>query len=184
MKISPGTRGRIPGGRLREPPDTLLAADAILAIDDRRSRSARSRGTRPSSCSGRLADRGSRRRGGRAAASAGSVLAHCRHRPARSASSTTCAHPAARSSARSLFPDHHPLFARATSSGSFERRAPQARPAWPRPRRTSCVCCRSGRFRCRSLRVPLTMEPDPLPEFRSWLRGALRRRAGSLTPSD
>ena len=89
---------------------------------------------------------------------------------------------AGRRAARWRFRDHHRVLARATSRGSSARReAGGAAPSLT----TEKDCVRLLPLRPFPLPVacvPLTMEPDPLPEFRRWLAGSLRRPATWLRP--
>ena len=166
----------LPGGRLREPPDTLLAADAILAADERvfslgpRPRHAPFEIFRMRRTMGRLIGP-ARARG---PAKDGRLCRRWRWpaSPGRRSSSPGCARPGTTSSGRSGFRDHHRY-----SRGDLDRVVRDARAAGAvRVLTTEKDYVRLLPFRPFPMPVawvPLTMEPDPLPEFRRWLAGAL-----------
>jgi tetraacyldisaccharide 4'-kinase len=170
----------LPRGRLREPADVLLAADAVLALDDE----VLARGPAPrntpyetfrmrrrigDAVDGTAATRGT---GGESAGLAGErVLAVAGIAgPQRFFDDVRAAGAAV---VRTLaFPDHFRfarrdvdrLFAEARAAGAArvvttEKDYVRLLPFRPFPARLSWV--------------PLTMEPDPLPAFRSWLAGGL-----------
>jgi tetraacyldisaccharide 4'-kinase len=158
----------LPGGRLREPADTLLAADAILATDDR----AISLGPAPRHAPfeifkmKRTVDASA---GG--AASHGKLLAIAGiARPQRFFDDLRAA--GCELIRGIAYRDHHPY-----SSRDLESIVRQARTAGA----AGVVTTEKDFVRLLPFRpfplpvfwVPLTMEPDPLPEFRGWLRGAL-----------
>ena len=117
----------LPGGRLREPPDTLLAADAILAADERVFALGRGRGThrsRFSACGARWAAQPAADVDG--AAGGGPVARARRHRAAGGLLRRTCARPATNSSDARRFAITTATRA-ATSSGSSATRVPPGR---------------------------------------------------------
>jgi tetraacyldisaccharide 4'-kinase len=176
----------LPGGRLREPPDTLLAADAVLAADERvfslgpRPRHApfeifrmrRTMGHAQHAQPGSLAD------GGRPAVSSLAMAGIAR--PQQFFEGLRAAgHNLVRTSE---FRDHHRysrrdldrVFRDANAAGAVrvlttEKDYVRLLPFRPFPMPVGWV--------------PLTMEPDPLPEFRRWLAGALAG-ARDLWPGD
>jgi tetraacyldisaccharide 4'-kinase len=200
----------LPGGRLREPPDTLLAADVILAADDRvlelgpRPRHApfevfRLRRTMgpvkmgPVKNAGTVGsvqgeadvqhDRGVER---------GGIDEPAGERAVRSFAVAGIARPQAffaglRAAGHDLagtraFRDHHRY-----SRADLDRACHDARTAGAaRILTTEKDFVRLLPFRPFAMPVgwvPLTMEPDPLPEFRRWLAGALAG-ARDLWPED
>ena len=164
-----GDARTIPGGRLREPADTLLAADAILATDDQ----VLALGPKPRHSPFELFRM--RRTVDPAAGGlhqlSGSVLAIAGiARPQRffdDLRALGC--PLVRTIA---FPDHHRYSRRDLERIFREARAAGA--AGVATTEKDFVRLLPFRpFPMPVFRVPLTMEPDPLPEFRSWLRGAI-----------
>jgi len=164
--LAPGAT-TLPGGRLREPPDTLLAADAVLAADE----SVLSFGPTPRNAPFEIfrtrRTLGAVRDGevdGPSVAVAGIArpeqffddLRAAGHRLAQTFS----------------FRDHHRYSAR-----DVERLVHAAKKAGA----ASILTTEKDFVRLLPFRpfglpvhaVPLTMEPDPLPEFSSWLSGAL-----------
>ena len=161
----------LPSGRLREPPDALLAADAILATDE----AVLARGPSPRHSPFEVfkmrrlmgAPRSARRQR-RQAARVFAVAGIARPRDffdGLRASGCDAGRDAGVSRSLPLFP-------------------PRPRPGVPGGqgrRRRSRPDDREGLVRLLPFRpfplavgwVPLTMEPDPLPEFRRWLAGAL-----------
>ena len=166
----------LPGGRLREPPDTLLAADAVLAADDR----VFSLGPRPRHAPFEIF-RMRRTMGHVQPVQPGSPIAE--DEPAvPSLAMAGIAQPqeffdGLRAAGHDLvrtsgFRDHHRY-----SRRDLERVFRDARAAGAaRVLTTEKDYVRLLPFRPFPMPVgwvPLTMEPDPLPEFRRWLAGAL-----------
>ena len=160
------------GGRLREPPDALLAADAVLATDD----AVLARGPAPRHSPFEVfkmrrlmgAPRSVRRSGRQAAR----VLADRRHRASRRFLRRTCARRVA------IWPGRGPFaITTAIRRRDLDRMFQEARAAGAdRVLTTEKDFVRLLPFRPFPLAVgwvPLTMEPDSLPEFRRWLAGAL-----------
>ena len=164
----------LPGGRLREPPDTLLAADAVLAADER----VFALGPRPRHAPFEVF---------RMRRTMGAVQFGCRRR--RRAAAVRCRSAMAgiarpqeffeglRAAGQHIvrtrgFRDHHRY-----SRGDLDRVVRDARAAGAvRVLTTEKDYVRLLPFRPFPMPVgwvPLTMEPDPLPEFRRWLAGAL-----------
>jgi tetraacyldisaccharide 4'-kinase len=153
----------LPSGRLREPLDTLIAADAIVGVDD--DVTVESVGTDVPFFRVRRALRLPVTSGGSAFAVAGIAS------PARffdDLRALGCV-----LSGTMSFRDHHPysradlnrIVAAARSAGAetiltTEKDYVRLLPWRPFAMRIDCA--------------PLTMEPDPLPEFRQWLTGSLR----------
>jgi tetraacyldisaccharide 4'-kinase len=172
----------LPGGRLREPPDTLLAADAVLAADERvfllgpRPRHAPFEIFRMRRTMGAVeqAPTGSRPLGSATDASEGPTVTSMAMagiaRPQEFFDGLRAAgHDLVRTSG---FRDHH-RYSRRDLDGVF--RAARAAGA-ARVLTTEKDYVRLLPFRPFAMPVgfvPLTMEPDPLPEFRRWLAGAL-----------
>ncbi len=156
-----GAATTLPGGRLREMPDSLIAADAVLAEDDRVleavSRDAAYETFRLRRVVGAID-------GGPVMAVAGIA------RPERFFDDLGAA--GHQLVARAAFRDHHRY-----SRADLDRLVRTARAAGA----ARIVTTEKDFVRLLPLRpfalpivwVPLTMEPDPLPEFRSWLAGAL-----------
>jgi tetraacyldisaccharide 4'-kinase len=180
-----GKARTLPGGRLREPTDALIAADAILAVDSQ----VDALGPEPrNSWFERFAVR---------KALGDPVGAAGEEKPDSPAKALAFAgiadpqrffadlHAAGHQLARTLaFRDHH-RYSRADLTRIFhEARAAGA----ARILTTEKDYVRLLRFRPFALPVawvPLTMEPDPLPEFRSWLaRGLDDARDRSVTRID
>jgi len=162
----------LPGGRLREPPDTLLAADAVLAADEK----VFSLGPRPRHAPFEIF-RMRRTMGplqpvepsapvpaGPSLAMAGIARPQEFFEGLRAAGHDLVA--------TSVFRDHHRY-----SRGDLDRIVRDARVAGAaRVLTTEKDYVRLLPFRPFPMPVrwvPLTMEPDPLPEFRRWLAGAL-----------
>jgi len=160
----------LPGGRLREPPDTLLAADAILALDDRvltlgpkprhapfeMFRLRRSIGV-PVGTNGSL-------EGEKSIAVAGIAGPQQFFDDLRAAG-----HQLADTIA---FPDHHRYTRRDVDRlFSSARRAGAARILTTEKDYMRLLPFRP--FAVPVAWIPLTVEPDPLPEFRAWLSDAL-----------
>jgi tetraacyldisaccharide 4'-kinase len=155
----------LPSGRLREPLDTIVAADAVIAADDdvmieRAAIEAPFFRTRRT-----LIDGGARLNGARVVAFAGIAS------PARffdDLKTLGCTVAATRA-----FRDHHQY-----SRGDLDRLVAQATAS----RAEMLVTTEKDLVRLlpyRPFRLPLhavalTMEPVPLPEFRQWLAGSLR----------
>ncbi len=153
----------LPGGRLREPADTLLAADALLAADE----AVFANGPKPRHAPFEMF---------RLRKVLGQVA------PGRSLALAGIARPEVffadlRASGQELvktmsFPDHHRY-----SAKDFSRICAAARAAGAeRILTTEKDHVRLLPYRPFPLPVewvPLTIEPDPLPEFRSWLAGEL-----------
>ena len=163
----------LPGGRLREPPDTLLAADAILAADER----VLELGPRPRHAPFEVF-RVRRTMGAvqpAAAVDGGPVAVP-------SVAMAGIARPeeffeGLRAAGQHIvltrgFRDHHRY-----TRGDLDRVVRDARAAGAvRVLTTEKDYVRLLPFRPFPMPlawVPLTMEPDPLPEFRRWLAGAL-----------
>jgi tetraacyldisaccharide 4'-kinase len=151
----------LPGGRLRETADTLAAADAVIAADDaayeRRPRDAHYATFRMRRVIGEVPQ-------GPLMAVAGIA------RPARFFDDLRAAgHTVV---ATAAYPDHHRY-----SRRDLERLVRAARAAGAaRIVTTEKDFVRLLPFRPFAVPIcwlPLTMEPDPLPDFRSWLAGAL-----------
>jgi len=166
----------LPGGRLREPPDTLLAADAVLAADER----ALSLGPQPRHAPFEVF-RMRRTMGLVQAAHAGP--SHEEREPTvRSYAIAGIAAPREffdglgtaghEIVGTKVFPDHH-RYARGDLEGVFgaARAAGAARVLTTEKDYVRLLPYRP--FPMPVGWVPLTMEPDPLPEFRRWLAGAL-----------
>jgi tetraacyldisaccharide 4'-kinase len=166
----------LPGGRLREPPDTLLAADAVLAADER----VLSLGPRPRHAPFEVF-RMRRMMGAVQPAHAGSPHGD----PEPSVRSYAIAGIAApleffdglRTAAHEIvgtkaFADHY-RYSRGDLDGVFgaARTAGAARVLTTEKDYVRLLPFRP--FPMPVGWVPLTMEPDPLPEFRRWLAGAL-----------
>ena len=153
----------LPGGRLREPPDTLVAADAVLALDDRAVAlipkpldvfRLRKTSGQPAGLDG----------DGRSVAVAGI---------ARPQSFFDDLRAAGHDLAETLtFADHHRYSARDVER-LFDavRRTGAARLLTTEKDYVRLLPFRP--FAAPVAWVPLTMEPDPLPEFRTWLSAAL-----------
>jgi tetraacyldisaccharide 4'-kinase len=169
--LEPSAR-TLPGGRLREPPDTLLAADAVLAADERVLslrpqprhtpfeifRTRRSMGAIMDLPAAVMAD------GARAFAVAGIATPQAFFDGLRAAGHAVAATHA--------FADHYRYSGRDVDRLAGEARAADA----------ACILTTEKDYvRLLPFRpfplpigwVGLTMEPDPLPEFRRWLTGAL-----------
>jgi tetraacyldisaccharide 4'-kinase len=169
--LEPSAR-TLPGGRLREPPDTLLAADAVLAADER----VLSLGPQPGNAPFELF---------RTRRTMGAIM----NLPAAIAADRApvfavagIATPQAffdglRAAGHALagaraFADHHRY-----SRRDVDRLAAEARAAGA----AFVLTTEKDYVRLLPFRpfpmpvgwVALTMEPDPLPEFRRWLTGAL-----------
>jgi len=163
----------LPGGRLREPPDTLLAADAVLAADER----VLSLGPQPRNAPFEIFR--TRRTMGEvrdlppAAAKGEGVRGFAIAGIARPQAFFDGLRAGGHQIAGTLtFRDHHSY-----SRRDVERIAGQARATG-----ATCVLTTEKDYvRLLPFRpfplpigwVALTMEPDPLPEFRQWLAGAL-----------
>jgi len=173
-----GNARTLPSGRLREPPDTLLAADAVLAADEQ----VFALGPKPrhapfevfrirKTLGDPVAALGCTVQPAFAEASAGKSIALAGiARPQRFFEDLrTAGHDVVRTLA---FRDHHRY-----SRRDLERLFREARAAGAaRVLTTEKDYVRLLPFRPFPIPVswvPLTMEPDPLPEFRSWLTGAL-----------
>lgn len=152
----------LPGGRLREPADALLAADAVLALDD----DVFALGPKPRHAPFQMF-RLRRTAGGTAGGPPRRVFAVAGiARPERFFADVRAAgHDVAGERA---FADHHRFSAR-----DVERLVRDARAAGAE----AVITTEKDYVRLLPFRpfalpvvtVPLTMEPDPLPEFRSWL---------------
>ena len=168
--LTPGAR-TLPGGRLREPPDTLLAADAMLAIDDQAlelgpvPRHAPFEIFRLKKMLGDPVDDAEAPAGGTSYALAGVAQPERFFQDLRAAG-----HDLVKTAG---YADHHRYTGR-----DLERVFRDARAAGAvRVLTTEKDFVRLLPFRpfpMPVLWVPLTMEPEPLPEFRSWFAGALR----------
>jgi tetraacyldisaccharide 4'-kinase len=169
----------LPGGRLREPPDTLLAADAILAADER----VFSLGPSPRHAPFEVFRM--RRTMGPASAPRNVQSEELTGADGPAVPSLAIAGIARpqdffdglRAAGHNLvqtrgFRDHHRY-----SRGDLDRVVREARAAGAvRVLTTEKDYVRLLPFRPFPMPVawvPLTMEPDPLPEFRRWLAGAL-----------
>jgi tetraacyldisaccharide 4'-kinase len=163
----------LPGGRLREPPDTLLAADAILAADER----VFALGPRPRHAPFEMfrmrrtmgAVQPSAPEGGEEPAVASLAMAGI----ARPQEFFEGLRAAGQNIVRTRsFRDHHRYSRRDLDRVFREARAAGA---------VRVLTTEKDYVRLLPLRpfpmpvvwVPLTMEPDSLPEFRRWLAGAL-----------
>jgi tetraacyldisaccharide 4'-kinase len=170
--LEPNAR-TLPGGRLREPPDTLLAADAVLATDER----VLAMGPQPRNAPFEIFR--TRRTMGEVRDLPDSVFKEGRSRVFAVAG---IAAPQAffdglRAAGHEVagtltFRDHH-----AYSRRDLDRIVSEAKDAG-----AGCVLTTEKDYvrllPFRPFRTPigwvtLTMEPDPLPEFRRWLSGAL-----------
>ena len=148
------SRVTLPSGRLREPLDTLVAADAIAGGGRRASSVPGPRGaTVPVSDARWRAGRRSRtgveqlRAGAPALAVAGIARS-------RRGSSTTCARAGMALAGTLVFRDHHRVLARGRRRGSVAAARSGGRAARPDHREgLTSGCCRSGRFRCRRVRA-------------------------------
>ena len=152
----------LPAGRLREPLDTLIAADAIVAADDDVVidvagmdvpifRTRRAIGRRPASPAGRALSSTVRRRG----RVAGIASPQPFLRRSRGAAGYSVADTMAFQRSPSVF--HAP-----TSAAFVAARAAAGAAAVLTTEKDYVRLLPTGRFRCRSGCVPLTMEPDPL----------------------
>jgi tetraacyldisaccharide 4'-kinase len=164
----------LPGGRLREPPDTLLAADAILAADER----VFALGPSPRHAPFEIF----RVRRTMGPVSQSEALPGVDGSAVPSVAIAGIARPqdffdGLRAAGHNVvqtrgFRDHHRY-----SRGDLDRVARDARAAGAvRVLTTEKDYVRLLPFRPFPMPVawvPLTMEPDPLPEFRHWLAGAL-----------
>jgi tetraacyldisaccharide 4'-kinase len=155
----------LPSGRLREPLDTIIAADAVVAADDDVTVEVATPGVPFFRTRRALGDGTARLDGTRVLAFAGIAS------PARffdGLKTLGCTVVATRT-----FRDHHPysrrdldlLVTAAQAAGAdalvtTEKDLVRLLPYRP--------------FNAEVHSVPLTMEPDPLPEFRQWLAGSLR----------
>ena len=156
-----GSASTLPGGRLREMPDSLVAADAVLAEDDSVleavSRDAAYETFRLRRVVGTVD-------GGALMAFAGIAAPERFFEDLRTAGHQLVA--------TAAFRDHHRY-----SRGDLDRLVRTARAAGAgRIVTTEKDFVRLLPFRPFPLPiawVPLTMEPDPLPAFRRWLAGAL-----------
>jgi tetraacyldisaccharide 4'-kinase len=165
------TARTLPGGRLREPPDTLLAADAMLAIDDQAlelgsaPRHAPFEIFRMKKTVGDPVGAGEADGTGPSLAVAGIAQPERFFQDLREAG-----HPLVRTIG---FPDHYRYRQR-----DLERLFRESRSAGAaRILTTEKDFVRLLAFRPFPMPVswvPLTMEPDPLSEFRAWFAGALR----------
>jgi tetraacyldisaccharide 4'-kinase len=162
----------LPGGRLREPPDTLLAADAVLAADDR----VLAMGLQPRNAPFEIFH--TRRTMGEVREVPAGVL----EGDARALAVAAIAAPRAffeglRAAGHELagtltYRDHH-----AYSRRDLDRIVGEAKSAGAE----YVLTTEKDYVRLLAFRpfpmpigwVTLTMEPDPLPEFRHWLSGAL-----------
>ena len=155
----------LPSGRLREPLDTIIAADAVVAADDDvtmdtaaveipffRTRRTLSNGTTPLE-------------GARVLAFAGIASPQ---RFFRDAASLGCTVIATR-----VFRDHHPYSRRDLAALVAEARRAGA-DALVTTEKDLVRLLPYRPFNAALHGVALTMEPDPLPEFRQWLAGSLR----------
>jgi tetraacyldisaccharide 4'-kinase len=164
-----GSAVTLPGGRLREMPDSLIAADAVFAEDDRVleavSRDAVYETFRLRRVVGAVD-------GGTVMAIAGIAGPERFFEDLRAAGHQLVATEA--------FRDHHRY-----SRGDLDRLVRTARAAGAaRIVTTEKDFVRLLPFRPFPLPiawVPLTMEPDPLPEFRGWLAGALNAARDIVT---
>ena len=164
-----GSAATLPGGRLREMPDSLIAADAVFAEDDRVlesvSRDAAYETFRLRRVVGAVD-------GGAALAIAGIAGPERFFEDLRAAGHQLVA--------TAAFRDHHRY-----SRGDLDRLVRTARAAGAvRIVTTEKDFVRLLPFRPFPLPiawVPLTMEPDPLPEFRRWLAGALNAARDIVT---
>ncbi len=163
----------LPGGRLREPPDTLLAADAILAADEH----VFALGPRPRHAPFEIfrmrRTMGSAQSGGRECGEDATVPSLAMAGIARPEQFFEGLRATGQNIVRTQgFPDHHRY-----SRGDLERVVRDARAAGAvRVLTTEKDYVRLLPFRPFPMPfawVPLTMEPDPLPAFRQWLAGAL-----------
>ena len=166
----------LPGGRLREPPDTLLAADAILAVDERVFslgpqprhapfeifRMRRTMGPVQNVQNGSPTDDAST--AVRSMAIAGIARPQDFFAGLRSMGHDVVQTRAFRDHYRYTRSDLDRIFRAAREAGAeriltTEKDYVRLLPFRPFPQPVAWV--------------PLTMEPDPLPEFRRWLAGAL-----------
>ncbi|HEY7501572.1 MAG TPA: tetraacyldisaccharide 4'-kinase [Vicinamibacterales bacterium] len=169
----------LPTGRLREPPDTLLAADAVLAMDDR----VLTLGPAPKHAPFEIfkmtqivdAAAGDLPPSGAKVVALAGIASPRRFFDDLRAAGYDLVHAIP-------FRDHY-----AYSRRDLDRIFQHARAAGA----VGVVTTEKDYVRLLPFRpfpvpvhsVPLTMEPDPLPEFRGWLRGALDA-ARDLTPGD
>jgi tetraacyldisaccharide 4'-kinase len=154
----------LPSGRLREPLDTIVAADAIIAADDDVAVDtigveAPFFRTRRTLCSSPAL------KGARVLAVAGIASPE---RFFQSLNGLDCAVLRTRA-----FRDHHPYSRRELDSLVAEAAAAGAA-ALVTTEKDLVRLLPYRPFRMPVLAVALTMEPDPLPEFRQWLAGSLR----------
>jgi tetraacyldisaccharide 4'-kinase len=153
----------LPGGRLREPPDALLAADAVLALDE----DVFALGPKPRHAPFQMFRL--RKSLGETPATRVFAIAGIAKPERFFADVRAAGHELA---GQKAFADHHRFSAR-----DLERIVRDARAAGADAVITTekdYVRLLPFRpFAMPVVRLPLTMEPDPLPEFRSWLAGEL-----------
>ena len=159
----------LPTGRLREPPDTIVAADAVLAADSQASWLQHSQGAPAYFAVRRIlgqpvADSG--------AVPSGPVLAIAGiARPERFFEDLRAqGHDVA---ATRVFRDHHPYSRRDVERIRAEAEASDIA-AVLTTEKDYVRLLPFRPFQVPLAYVPLTMEPDPLPEFRRWLADSLR----------
>jgi tetraacyldisaccharide 4'-kinase len=152
----------LPSGRLREPPDTIIAADAILATDDVVVEPAEAAPPTFRICRSPLSPPPD---AGAAFALAGIAGPSRFFDELRAAGWTLCASVA--------FPDHHPycvrdlknIMAHAAASGALRIVTTEKDAVRLLPFRPHAIPIVS---------VPLRVEPQPIDEFRGWLSDAIR----------
>lgn len=162
----------LPGGRLREPLDTLIAADAILVSDDEAVDGVKARAaahipvfrtTRVMGAPDAATDRTP------VFAVAGIAGPERFFEGLRSAGWNSVA-------SRS-FRDHHP-YSRSDAAGIFAAARAAGAGAVVTTEKDFVRLLRYRPFPMPTIGVPLTMEPDPLPEFRHWLAASLAKVRG------
>jgi tetraacyldisaccharide 4'-kinase len=168
----------LPGGRLREPLDTFVVADAIVAADDDVEVDAGELGIpmfravraieAPTGFGGCGIDRSAHVAAVAGIASPQRFFDDLRDAGYRVAETLA-------------FPDHHPYSA-ADVRRIFDRAAAAGADAVVTTEKDFVRLLPHRPFPMRSGWVPLTMEPDPLPEFRRWLAGAVAA-ARDMIPS-
>jgi tetraacyldisaccharide 4'-kinase len=155
----------LPSGRLREPLDTLVAADAVVAADDDVTTESLGVEVPFFRTRRRLMNGGAALTGARVLAFAGIAA------PARFFTDVVvlgCTVAGTRA-----FRDHHP-YSRADLDALVMEAAAAGAGALVTTEKDLVRLLPFRPFRLPVHGVALTMEPDPLPEFRHWLAGSLR----------